>query len=222
MHTCSIEAITEHKNNCFNINTFIEFLLKQGIIVKTNTKARGNLGIYFKNRIDISKNAKNEKRISILAHEYAHKIHYDLENGSIKDGGHLEILFNTDQTQQIKNELFNVTCLIDPTALFEDFYKRKNQIFQQIMELENTIRQEYPDFKRSNLFEAAKRYFKVHKTPAQYLLKYSRIKIISPVFKKEEYYSINNIEKDFPELPCSIIAYIKLKGLEFFKNLRIN
>ena len=63
----------------------IEFMRDCGIEVKTNTKARGNQGLYQKNRIDLSRNIKEDKAIEVLVHEFAHHIHYKIDRDFIKN-----------------------------------------------------------------------------------------------------------------------------------------
>ena len=46
----------------------VDFLRSLDIEVKTNTKARGNNGLYQKNRIDIAKGLNEEKAINVLVH----------------------------------------------------------------------------------------------------------------------------------------------------------
>lgn len=198
----------------FTEQEFIGFLLKQGITVKTNTKARGNLGICLKNRIDISKKADKGRRLAILAHEYAHKIHFDLEKELFNRGGSLEILFKTSETGEIFEELIQVTYQVDENSRFTKFNQSKEEIFRNIKELTKLIKREYPDFKRSYPFKPANSYFRKNKTPAKYLLKYDNVKIVQPVFNKENIYSIRNIDSDFPDIPEYIRTYIKLKHFE--------
>ena len=73
----------------------VAFLKDLGIEVKTNTKARGNQGLYQKNRIDISRGLKEEDAISTLVHEFAHHIHFQIDKDFIKNGGTSETLFAT-------------------------------------------------------------------------------------------------------------------------------
>ena len=201
----------------FTEQKFIEFLLKQDIIVKTNTKARGNLGICFANRIDISKNASSQRRITILAHEYAHKVHFDLEKDSFKKGGSIEKLFKISDINEIfkiNRELIAVTNFVDENSAFIKFYSRKFEIMREFKFFEEIIRRDYPDFKRSEDFKPINIYFKKNKIPARYLLKYDNIKIIHPIFKKEEIFSIKNLDKDFPEIPEILKTYIKLMSIK--------
>lgn len=197
-----------------NEKDFIKFLEAQGITVKTNTRARGNLGICLKDRIDVSKKAAKERRISILAHEYAHKIHYDMEKESFNKGGSLEKLFNTQNISIIKKELLAVTNFVDENSKFSSFLAKKLELSKEIAILEKIIKDEYPDFKKSQPFKPINAYFRKNKSSAKYLLKYSNIKIIHPIFRKEEFYSIKTIDSDFPEIPESLRAYIKLKSCQ--------
>ena len=49
----------------FSKKTFINFLQKNGIIINTHTKARGHQGIFFKNRIDVSKKLDEKRSIEV-------------------------------------------------------------------------------------------------------------------------------------------------------------
>jgi len=209
--------LLEDKKNTFTEHDFIEFLNKEGITVKTNTKARGHLGICFKNRIDVSKKASKEKRMSILAHEYAHKIHADMEKDAFKKGGSLEKLFNTTNTETLKRELVRVTHFVDENSVFLEFHKKTEEIIAKIKALEVIIRQEYPDFKRSKDFKPINAYFKKHKSNARYFLKYDRVKLLTSIFRKEEYFDINNLDKDFLAIPESLRAFLKLKSLQRYQ-----
>lgn len=200
------------KKKEFDEKEFIKFLRSEGIIVKTSTKARGHLGICFKNRIDISKNADFKRRLGILAHEYAHKIHFDIEKDGVKKGGSLEILFNTADTKIYFTELIEVTCFVDENAKFLSYEKRKQELKCEVSHLEKVIRIYYPDFKKTEQFKPVKDYFRKNNTPAKHLLKYDNVKILTPFLKKEETYSVKNIDNDFPKIPEPIRAYIKLNS----------
>jgi hypothetical protein len=196
----------------FGEKEFLSFLMAQGIDVKTNTRARGNLGICFKNRIDISKKVVQDRRLSVLMHEYAHKVHYDIEKDCVRKGGSLEKLFNVENTEEIRLELVKVTQFVDENANFIQFKNKKPEIFCKIKEQENIIKKLYPEFKRSADFKPAVKFLK--NSPAKYLLRYDNVKIIHPVFRKETIYSITSIDKDFPDMPPEIKAYIRLKSSE--------
>ncbi|OGH99231.1 MAG: hypothetical protein A2104_00390 [Candidatus Melainabacteria bacterium GWF2_32_7] len=198
----------------FTEQEFIKFLRAQGITVKTNTKARGNLGICFKNRIDVSKRVAKEKRLNVLAHEYAHKIHYDLERESFYKGGTLEKLFKTSETLIFQQELMKVTNFVDENSLFEKFLLRKAEIKKEIRDFEHLIKKEYPEFKRTGIFTPINSFFKKHKSPARYLLQYDNVRISQPILGKEDFYSIKSLDKDFSQMPESLRVYIKLKSRE--------
>lgn len=198
--------------NKFNEEIFIDFLRKQGLVVKTDTKARGNLGTFTRNRIDISIRVPEDRRISVLAHEFAHKIHYDLENDFFATGGTLEKLFKTDYTNTILHELFEVTSVVDPNSLFEKINSKKQEVKKQIKHYELPIKAKYPHFQRSKAFKEATKILKNSK--AKYLLKHDRIVLVSPILRHKEYFSVDTIRDDFPELPDEIIFYIKIKCLQ--------
>ena len=192
----------------------IKFIKEQGIEVKTNTKARGNLGICLKNRIDVSKSLPRERRIRVLLHEYAHKIHHDLEQNSLKDGGNLCVIFNTDNIEIIEKELIRVTYFVDENSLFLEYKALKSELLDKIKEFSESIKKEFPDFKRSEEFKHMKQYFKKYKSNARYLLKHDYVKLISPILRREEMISIASIDKDFAQIPQVFRDYIKLISVQ--------
>lgn len=204
------------KTKTFTEKDFIIFLQEQGITVKTNTKARGNLGIYFNNRIDISTMTPESRRLSVLAHEYAHKVHYDIETTNFKTGGTLEKIFNTENISEIKSELVKITNFVDENSKLIKINAQKEELKQKIKTYENIIKKDYPEFKRSYPFKEINSYFRKTKSPAKYLLKYPNIKIKEKFLfiSKDVSYSINTLDKDFEEMPESFRAYIKLKNIE--------
>lgn len=215
-----------------------------GIKVYTNTKARGHQGFFRKNRIDISKNIKEERIIPTLLHEFAHFIHEKIEPDMVKTGGSLDILFNLNEKLnedkmcrrveewqenytsspprllpsivEIEKELLRITNFIDENSLCHKFYEHKEQVKKKIKTQENIIKQYYPSFMRSKKFKEFDKYIK--KSKAKYLLKYDRVKFVSPSFlgllKKYEVLSIDNLEHDFPEMPTAFCSYIRLKSLQ--------
>ena len=243
----------------------IKYLKSLGIEVYTNTKARGHQGFFLKNRIDISKNTKEERIIPTLLHEFAHFIHNKIEPDMTKTGGSLELLFafsdggieiqpytclcegdfpeaiqegtffglprrnsvsprNDDNPSTLRpfnlstlrNELLAVTHFVDENSLCHKLYLHKEQIKEKIKTLENQIKKDYPNFMRSKKFKEFDKYIK--KSKAKYLLRYDRVKFVSPnIFKllrKVEILSIDNIERDFPEMPRAFCAYIRLKSAQ--------
>lgn len=102
----------------------IKYFKSLGIEVYTATKARGHQGFFLKNRIDISKDLKEERIIPTLLHEFAHYIHAKLEPDMAKTGGSLEKLFCVEpdskslqaSTPRQKKNIFGFACqLLLPT-----------------------------------------------------------------------------------------------------------
>lgn len=195
----------------------IKYFKSLGIEVYTNTKARGHQGFFLKNRIDISKNTKEERIVPTLLHEFAHYIHNKLEPDMVKTGGGIETLFFLSQendfklgTDVIYQELLSTTHYIDESSLCHKLRIHKDQIKKRIKILEEQIKKDYPNFMRSKKFKEFDKYIK--KSKAKYLLKYDRVKFISPFLRREENFSIDNIEQDFPDMPTAFCAYIRLKS----------
>lgn len=222
----------------------IKYFKSLGIEVYTNTKARGHQGFFLKNRIDISKNTKEERIIPTLLHEFTHFIHNKLEPDMLKTGGSIDALFdikanekseviqktfffalprrntvsprNDDNLIILQKELLLVTNFVDENSLCHKFKLHKEQIKKRIKILENQIKEDYPKFMRSKKFKEFDKYIK--KSKAKYLLKYDRVKFVSPIFgifaKKTEVFSIDSIEQDFPDMPRAFCAYIRLKSAQ--------
>lgn len=231
----------------------IKYFKSLGIEVYTNTKARGHQGFFLKNRIDISKNTKEERIIPTLLHEFAHFIHSKIEPDMTKTGGSLEVLFNLVETgnwkqeaelksqqyvilslfqdltnerlcdakinseqyeikNKIEKELLAVTHFVDESSLCHKLRTQKDQIKRKIKILESEIKKDYPKFMRSKKFKEFDKYIK--KSKANYLLRYDRVKFISPFLRREEVLSIDNLEYDFPDMPKSFCAYIRLKSAQ--------
>lgn len=230
----------------------IKYFKTLGIEVYTNTKARGHQGFFLKNRIDISKNTREERIIPTLLHEFAHFIHNKIEPDMLKTGGTIEALFGlngqseslrgmsgtNDEAIQtsffglprraccaprndelhllIQKELLAVTHFVDEHSLCHKLNTHKEQVKRKIKALESQIKEDYPKFMRSKKFKDFDKYIK--KSKARYLLRFDRVKFISPhIFKllrREEIFSIDNIEKDFPEMPRAFCAYIRLKSTQ--------
>lgn len=239
----------------------IKYFKELGIDVYTNTKARGHQGFFLKNRIDISKNIKEERIIPTLLHEFAHYIHNKIEPEMVKTGGSLEVLFalsnlNEDdynenspkviqktffgfsfqkkvpcekvhvesrsesliQSQQIilEKELLAVTNFVDEQASNQKLITHKEQMKKKIKLFEGEIKKYYPEFMRSKKFKEFDKYIK--KSKARYLLRYDRVQYVSPkllgFLKMTEVFTIDNLERDFPEMPTAFCAYIRLKSAQ--------
>ena len=191
----------------------IEFLRSLNIEVKTNTKARGNQGLYQKNRIDISRGLKEEQAIEVLVHEFAHHIHYKIDKDFLKNGGSLENIFNTNDIVEIHAELINVTNLIDKNFRLKIFLDAKEEISKQIKGAQSAIRRDYPEFMRSKKFPEFEKYIK--NSDAKYLVKYDAIRLmLGFFFKKERVLTVKNLEVDFPDMPKAFQLYIRLCSMQ--------
>lgn len=197
------------------LKEIIETIEACGIAVNTHTKARGNQGIFLKNRIDISKKLATEEKILVLVHEFAHFSHMKLEPEMLKTGGTLEKLFNTEDKiilKIIEKELYEVTLAIDEHARLEKLKAIKNKSKAEILEYERVIKAEYPSFLRSKKFREFDKYIK--RSKARYLLKHDRVRFVTPFLRREEYFSIENLESDFPDMSYAFCAYIRLKSAQ--------
>lgn len=191
----------------------VEFLRSLNIEVKTNTKARGNNGLYQKNRIDIARGLKEEQAIEVLVHEFAHHIHYKIDKDFNKKGGSIKNLFNTNDVTEIISELINVTNLIDKNSRLNIFLNAKEEVSNQIKGMQSVIRRDYPNFLRSKKFPEFEKYIKG--SDAKYLVKYDAIRIMQGFFfKKERVLTVKNLEVDFPDMPKAFQLYIRLCSMQ--------
>ena len=94
----------------------IRYFESLGLSVHTATKARGHQGFFLNNRIDISKNIKENRVIPTLLHEFAHYIHSKLEPNMNKTGGSLQILFQECEDNYF-DELVKITNFVDGNSL---------------------------------------------------------------------------------------------------------
>lgn len=194
-------------------NLLISYFENLGLDIHTSTKARGHQGFFLKKRIDISKNIQKERIVPTLLHEFTHYIHSIIEPGMEKNGGSLDFIFNDEDTKIYEQELIKVTDFVDVNSRCERLVQHKNLLKKQIKEYEEIIRARYPKFLRSKNFKEFDKYIKGSK--AKYLLKHDRVKLISGIFfKSVEVYTIDNIEKDFTDMPKEFVAYIRLKSCQ--------
>ncbi len=188
----------------------IKYFKSLGLTVHTTTKARGHQGFFLKNRIDISKNTSEEKIVPTLLHEFAHYIHSKIEPDMNRTGGTLKALFGSDE---FLDELVKVTNFVDENSLCVKLYEHKDRVKSKADGYEKIIKAYYPKFQRTKKFKEFDKYVK--KSDARYLLKYDRVKLIKGgIFRKTtKLYSIDNIERDFPDMPEAFCAYIRLQSL---------
>ncbi len=189
----------------------IKYFKTLGLVVHTTTKARGHQGFFLKNRIDISKNVKENRIIPTLLHEFAHYIHYKIEPNMNRTGGTLKALFCSDEYLE---ELIKVTNFVDENSLCIRLYEHKDRVKTKIKEQDEIIKKYYPKFQRSKKFKEFDKY--IRKSNARYLLKYDRVKLIEGGFFKRtvKLYTIDNIENDFTDMPKAFAAYIRLKSYQ--------
>jgi len=112
----------------------------------------------------------------------------------------------------LQSELQQVTYFVDENSLCHKLQIHKEQVKKKIKSLETIIKEDYPKFMRSKKFKEFDKYIK--KSKAKYLLKYDRVKFISPFLRHVEIFSIDKLEQDFPEMPRAYCAYIRLKSAQ--------
>ena len=184
-----------------------------GLEVHTSTKARGHQGFYMKKRIDISRNIPENRVAPVLLHEFAHYVHSLMEPFMEKTGGTLEVLFDDKYISVYEKELFAVTNFVDSHSKFEKLKTHRDMIRNKMDEYENIIKVTYPNFMRSKKFKEFDKYIK--KSQARYLLKYDRVKLVTGfLFRGVRVLSVDNIEKDFTDMPKEFAAYIRLKSCQ--------
>ncbi len=190
----------------------IQYFKSLGLRVNTTTKARGHLGFFLKNRIDISHNVPPARVVPTLLHEFTHYVHYGLEPDIAKTGGTFSKIFD-EENPIFEQELMKVTNFVDENSLCVRLYEHKDRIKSQIKQYESIIKAEYPRFMRSKAFKEFDKY--IRKSNAKYLLKYDRVKLLTGFFRKKyTILSVSDIEKDFPEMPKAFAAYIKLRSCQ--------
>lgn len=194
-------------------NELINFIKSLGVEVNTTTKARGYQGFYMKNRIDVSKNVSKDRFVPTLIHEFAHYVHSQIEPFVEKTGGTLEVLFDDKNISVYQDELYAVTNIVDKNSKCEKLKAHKNIIKNKIQSYEDKIKSTYPNFMRSKAFKEFDKYIK--RSDARYLLKYDRVKLLKGfLFKKYVVISVDNIEKDFEDMPIEFASYIRLKSCQ--------
>ena len=187
----------------------IEYFKRLGLDVHTTTKARGHLGFFINGRIDISKNTPADKINSTLIHEFTHYIHSKIETNIAKNGGSLQKIFKTDDN--LEEELLKVTNFVDNNSKCEKLFMHKDIIKKNIKMLDEKIKNDFPNFKRSKPFKEFKK--AIRGTNLKYLLKYDKVRIMPWfLFGKAEILSISTIEQDFPNLKPAFADYIRLKS----------
>ncbi len=186
------------------------FIRQCGVVVNTNTLARGHQGFFTNKRIDISAVLSAERKKEVLVHEFAHFIHSRLEPDVIRSHGSLCKLFDTNDIKIIQHELCELTRALDKSASLSRLEEQRNLRMEKIKELAKKIKQTYPEFKRSYPFKKFENILK--KSDARYLLKYDRVKIRTPFLRRLKIYSVETFRTDFPHLDENIENYVLLKS----------
>lgn len=187
-----------------------EYLKNRNIAVSTKTKARGHLGFYSNEKITLSKTLPEERRISVLLHEFAHKIHSEIEPEKFSKGGTLEKLFHVTNPDIIEKELLKVTSWVDENSKCLKLLEMKDEFEEKVKAYETEIRKEFPDFLKSKKFKEYEKYQRKTRCKSKYFLKYDHIKIVSPWFGRTEFYTIERLDEDFPDLPQNFKNYFYL------------
>ena len=188
----------------------VEFISSLGISVHTNTKARGHQGFFLDGRIDISTNLAPERKIEVLIHEFTHMIHHKIDPSIAKNHGSLEVLFPNSDLNRIEQELLSVTRFVHQNKSLSLLQQNRDKVTKEIKELSALIKNDYPDFKRSYPYKKFEKAIK--STDAKYLLKYDRVKVKVFLSTKTILYSVDTVEKDFPNLEAHAYNYIRIKS----------
>ena len=188
-----------------SLTELIDYIENLGVTVNTKTKARGNKGFLRGNRIDVSKKVSDVEVEQVLMHEFAHFVHSQKDK-TLKN---FNIIFNSD-SEIIKNELIKVTNFVDNNSKCLELIEQRTKVAEEIKTLESLIKLEYPDFSRGSKHKKIEQQIK--KTKAKYLLKHDRVKVLC--WFAYEYFSVERIEKDFPDLSKNCVNYIKLRSLQ--------
>jgi len=138
-------------------------------------------------------------------HEFAHYIHMKKD----KKLNNLELIFNTND-KRIEEELISVTNFVDNNSLCTNLLEEKQKTIKNIKSLENSIKEDYPNFSRGQKSKEIEKQIK--KSKAKYLLKYDKVKLFR--LFGYEILSTETIERDFPSMPNAFINYIKLRSLQ--------
>lgn len=166
---------------------------------------------------DIEKNGKQEKEKESPQYVILNLFH-DLTNKRLSES---ETISSRHENcfwdlSNFEKELLNITNFVDENSHNHKLKVHKEQVKKKIKAFEAEIKKDYPKFMRSKKFKEFDKYIK--KSKARYLLRYDRVKFVSPSFlgllKKFEVFTIENLERDFPEMPPAFCAYIRLKSAQ--------
>lgn len=183
----------------------IQFLKSLGIDVHTTTKALGHQGFFRHNRIDISRELREERFLPTIIHEFAHYVIY---NKKIVCKDFLPIFRQNDD--YIYDELLKVTNWVDKNSTLEKLYIQKENLKTAIKQYEQIIKAKYPEFKRNESFKPFYKYARF--SDLRYLLKHDAVRVLHWFSYKT--YSIINLEQEFSDIPKEFAAYLRLKSCQ--------
>lgn len=193
------------RNKLVIIQEVIQFLKSLGLEVHTTTKALGHQGFFRRNRIDISRELREERVLPTLIHEFAHYVIYN-KKVICKD---FYPIFKLDD-KYIYDELLKVTNWVDKNSTLEKLYVQKENIKTSIRQQEQIIKSKYPTFKRNERFKPFHKYARF--SDIKYLLKHDAVRVLHWFTYKT--YSIINLEQEFPDIPKEFAAYLRLKSCQ--------
>lgn len=191
------------RNEALIKDELVRYISSLGLEVKTATKARGNRGFFKVGRIDVSKTLDDKTAVKTIVHEFSHYVHYKLDK-SLKS---LSVVM-LDDNDDIRRELMEVTYFVDENALCKKLTAENEKLKNNIRNLTDTIRRDYPEFNSNDDLKEFRQYSRW--SDLKYLEKYDRVKIQS--FSSDKVYSVANIKEDFPDIPDVFIDYLNLKS----------
>lgn len=179
-------------------------------------KTGGSLEIIFNiQNVEVKKVKSDPKQLSFLGFFNPFSKNTKQISDSIEEQEPApECFYDPKLKSKLEKELLLVTNFVDEHSLCHKLIDHREQIKTKIKKLEEIIKEDYPNFMRSKKFKEFDKYIK--KSKAKYLLKFDKVKFITPkvfnLIKKEEIFSIESIERDFPEMSRAFCAYIRLKS----------
>lgn len=184
-------------------NELIRYISSLGLQVNTVTKARGNRGFFKEGRIDISKNLDDDSAVKTIIHEYTHYVNHKFD----KQLKSLELIFGVDNNT-LRTELMEVTKFVDENAQCKKLCTERDVLKSNIKTLLESVRSTYPDYNSGDELKEFNKYARW--SDLNYLAKYDRVKIKTG--NSSKIYSINTVQKDFPDIPDVFVDYLKLKS----------
>ncbi|MBQ7764042.1 hypothetical protein IJ384_01595 [bacterium] len=190
--------------------TLINFIESCGLEVNIGkNKAQGNKGFFKvknqKYRIDISKNLEDEELLGVLAHEFAHFVHYQYNNKL----NSLNFIF-PEYNEELEEELIKITVDSIDKKTIEPLFNQIEVLKKEIQTTEEALITSFSNNKKlpeiSLMLEK-----KIKSSNLKYLLKYDNVKVIENF--QEKVYSIDYLSVEKPE-ECYILHKSKQRALK--------